>query len=237
MTKIKLTGTEERPLNIVYYFLKEYFQEGKRIVDVGCGYGRHLKIMPRGSCGIDIVRPPKDLVRRYNIILHELNTGNLPFRNDSIDVLFCSHVIEHLRSPFDALREFHRVLKEGGVLLLGIPNPDCIYFDFYGLSKKQDWNEHLYAWDVKQAKRFITNCGFSVENIYCNFPFSQLIGQIWNSLPWLKRHSSDLWFVCIKQGGRVYLKSSKRYLLGKLLVKLGLSGAMSQEPFNKKEGV
>lgn len=115
MTKFKLTGTEERPLNLVYYFLRDFFQDGKKIVDVGCGYGRHLKLMPRGSCGIDIVRPPNDIVREYNIILHELNTGNLPFRNDSIDVLFCSHVIEHLRSPFDALKEFHRVLtKEGG---------------------------------------------------------------------------------------------------------------------------
>lgn len=229
MVKFKLAGIDERPLNVVYYFLKDYFQEGKMIVDVGCGVGRHLKLMPYGSAGLDAVRPPKDLALKYNIILYDLNGENMPFRDNSVDVLFCSHIIEHLRSPFNTLQDFHRVLKDSGVLLLGIPNPDCIYFDFYGLSKEHDWSEHLYAWNLKQAKRFITNCGFSVNKIYSNYPFSsESIGSIWNNLPLLKGFSSDLWFVCTKQKSRVYLKPSKRYLLENLLIKLGFGGAMSK---------
>lgn len=229
MVEFNLAGIENRPMNVVYYFLKEYFLEGKKIIDVGCGVGRHLRLMPEGSLAIDAVKPPKDLSLKYNLVLYDLNSGNLPFKDNSLDVVFCSHVIEHLRSPFDALKEFHRILNDGGLLLLGIPNPDCIYFDFYGLSKEQDWSEHLYSWNIKQAKRFITNSGFFVDKTYCNYPFSgKLSGQIWNNLPLLKSISSDLWFVCTKQNSRVYLKPSKRYLLEKLLVRLGFGGAMSQ---------
>ncbi len=63
--------------------------------------------------------------------------------------------------------------------------------------------------------------------------YGQLIGQIWIKIPLLKEISTDLWFLAIKQENKVYLKQSKRHVLGNLLVKLGLSGAMSQEP--KKE--
>ncbi len=60
--------------------------------------------------------------------------------------------------------------------------------------------------------------------------YGQLIGQIWSKMPLLKEISTDLWFLAIKQENKVYLKQSKRHVLGNLLVKLGLIGAMSQEP-------
>lgn len=224
----KLAGTEERPMNIVVFVLKEYFHG--RIIDVGCGNGRHLRLMPHNSVGVDLVPPPSYLKKKYSLLVHDLNNNKLPFRDGSFDVVFCSHVIEHLESPYKVLKEFHRILKRGGVLILGIPNPDCIFFDFYGLSKDPDWSEHLYAWDLKQAIRFITNCGFLVKKTYCNFPFSSnRFGLIWNMLPLIKKVSSDLWFVAYKHESRVYLRPSKKYLLGRILTKL-FSGAMSQSP-------
>jgi len=115
---------------------------------------------------------------------------------------------------------------------VGIPNPACIYFDFYGLTEESDWSEHLYAWNMKQAIRFITNCGFSVEKTYCNFPFSKRFGKLWNSLPLVKRISADLWFIAKKKDEKVYLKPSKRNILEKILRKL-FGSAMSQSPEEK----
>jgi hypothetical protein len=117
-------------------------------------------------------------------------------------------------------------------LILGIPNPDCIYFDYYGLSEESDWSEHLYAWDLKQGFRFITNCGFQVEKVYCNFPFSERFGKLWNSLPLTKRYSADLWFVATKTGKKVRLRTPHRNILEKSFRKI-LGNAMSQPPIKK----
>lgn len=127
------------------------------------------------------------------------------------------------------------MLEVGGILIVGLPNPDCIYFDFYGLSEESDWSEHLYEWKLKQGVRFITNCGFLVEKTYCNFPFSKIVGRIWNTLPLIKRFSADIWFVAKKSNEKAYLKPSKRNILEKILRK-SFGGAMSQPP-EKNEGL
>ncbi len=226
--KFRLAGTEERPMNIVYYILREHIH-GK-VLDVGCGQGRHLMLMPEGSIGIDL-HPNKELVGDYELLIHDLDNG-LPFKDNSFDVIFGLHVLEHLETPYKTLKDFYRYLKRGGRLIVGIPNPACIYFDFYGLTEESDWSEHLYAWNMKQAIRFITNCGFSVEKTYCNFPFSKRFGKLWNSLPLVKRISADLWFIAKKKDEKVYLKPSKRNILEKILRKL-FGSAMSQSPEEK----
>ena len=68
--EFRLAGTEERPINIVYFAFREYFH-GK-VLDVGCGQWRHLRLMPEGSIGIDLY-PNKELKTEYSkplVFLH-----------------------------------------------------------------------------------------------------------------------------------------------------------------------
>jgi SAM-dependent methyltransferase len=43
------------------------------------------------------------------------------------DFLLASHVLEHIANPLAALREFHRVLRPGGAVLVIVPNPIHIF--------------------------------------------------------------------------------------------------------------
>lgn len=52
------------------------------------------------------------------------------FGSKSFDYVVASHVIEHLRNPINAIVESHRILKEGGRLLLAVPSKDRT-FDRY----------------------------------------------------------------------------------------------------------
>ncbi len=46
---------------------------------------------------------------------------NLPFENDSYDVIFCNHVLEHIHDDTKAMQEMYRILKPGGWGIFQIP--------------------------------------------------------------------------------------------------------------------
>lgn len=48
----------------------------------------------------------------------------LPFPDQSQDYVFASHVLEHLDNPFGTIREWYRVLKLGGHLVICVPHQD-----------------------------------------------------------------------------------------------------------------
>lgn len=46
---------------------------------------------------------------------------NLPFEDDSFDVIICNHVLEHIPNDTKAMQELYRVLRSGGIGILQIP--------------------------------------------------------------------------------------------------------------------
>ena len=49
-------------------------------------------------------------------------THSLPYPNGIFDFIACIEGLEHLKNPFNAIREFHRLLKPGGKVFLSLPN-------------------------------------------------------------------------------------------------------------------
>jgi len=90
----RLYGSEDKPTNVVYYWLRNYFRG--ICLDVGCGVGRYLVLMPKGSVGIDLV-PPK--IEGYNTIRHDLERG-LPFKDEVFDCIFS---ITHIGTCFKSM--------------------------------------------------------------------------------------------------------------------------------------
>ncbi len=99
---------------------------GKRLLDVGCGYGgRTLHYALRcGASEAEGIEPGAVMVERCRALAKELGAKNvrfetgvaedLPFPDDSFDVVTSFDVLEHVESPFDALAEIRRVLRPGG---------------------------------------------------------------------------------------------------------------------------
>lgn len=46
---------------------------------------------------------------------------DLPFENESFDVIFCNHVLEHIPNHQKAVQEIFRILKKGGFAVLQVP--------------------------------------------------------------------------------------------------------------------
>ncbi len=50
-----------------------------------------------------------------------LDVRSMPIKDESFDCVFCSGVLEHVDDYLTALKEMTRILKPGGILLLGLP--------------------------------------------------------------------------------------------------------------------
>jgi SAM-dependent methyltransferase len=98
------------------------------VLEVGCGEGRGIGlVMPRASSysAIDKIGPVVESLRKKHPA-GKFHVGNIPplspFADATFDVVLCFQVIEHIADDHRLLKEIHRVLKPGGILLMTTPN-------------------------------------------------------------------------------------------------------------------
>ena len=106
--------------------------EGEDILDVGCGSGTIVKrLLKKGKkvIGMDIGKKFVGFCHsRYkNAVFCEADAQFLPFLDKCFDTIVCSEVIEHLENPEKALKEFNRVLRPRGKLVLTAPNISLLW--------------------------------------------------------------------------------------------------------------
>jgi len=88
-----------------------------RTLDCGCGPAYYRHLFGNGYVGVDIQRKfPSD----HQFI--RASVFNLPFSQDTFDLVFAQAVLEHLDDPEHALVEIQRVTKKGGCVVLGVPS-------------------------------------------------------------------------------------------------------------------
>jgi len=105
--------------------IKRHLRPGQRVLDAGCG--RYMRV-----CGE--LAPVAQMVVGIDLE-SSLETGNwqhpygvrgnldhLPFDSENFDLVVSRSVVEHLENPGCVFREFHRVLRCGGKLVLITPN-------------------------------------------------------------------------------------------------------------------
>ncbi len=103
---------------------------GDRVLEVACGTGLnfpHLRQLVGEAgqlVGVDLTPAMLDIAQRLilrygwtNVEVHEADAARLPFASRTFDAVLTTHVL-HLIGPWrEALREFNRVLKPGGVYI------------------------------------------------------------------------------------------------------------------------
>ena len=109
--------------------IARYVTETSSVLDAGAGRGD--PDLPAVNAGrLAIACDPDVPGLRANVIVRLRAAAMLealPFANNSFDVIVCTVVVEHLRSPRDTFNEFFRVLRPGGVLALLTPNKYSLF--------------------------------------------------------------------------------------------------------------
>jgi ubiquinone/menaquinone biosynthesis C-methylase UbiE len=105
-------------------------QDSLKIADVGCGPGFLLscisKWYPQAELtGVDQSDALLEVARsrcKGLVTLKGDAASALPLEDQSVDAMFALHVVEHLVDPMKFLREAHRALLPGGMLVVATPN-------------------------------------------------------------------------------------------------------------------
>jgi SAM-dependent methyltransferase len=164
--------------------MSAFFQRNlKDILVVGCGSGREAGMLARAFqadvIGIDLgddytfdhqgSAPAKLLM---------MDAKDLKFPSGSFDMVFSFHTLEHIPEPQRALKEMSRVLRPGGVYLVGTPNKSRIiggYTSPYPLRLKVVWfiQELAKRLTGRWSNEAGAHAGFTIGELtdYCSTAF------------------------------------------------------------------
>ncbi|MFA5076777.1 MAG: class I SAM-dependent methyltransferase [Patescibacteria group bacterium] len=154
----KFSSTRDKPWVIMDVLIKQYVQAGQRILDVGCGNGRLLKLLtdkPIDYVGIDnnpffietATSGQQPVASARFIVDDVLNLD----KQSEFDLIFCLAVLNHFpgrQTQLAVLNNLVKALKPGGYLLLTNWNLWQLSF-----GKKTIWRYKL-ANRQSQAKQF-----------------------------------------------------------------------------------
>lgn len=110
--------------------IRRYVRTGD-VLDVGCGYGYFMQVAQDAGLrpfGLDL---SEAAVERANarfpgrVFRGTLSDSALP-RDQAFDVVFASHVVEHITTPVEFMRHIVARLKPGGLVVLVTPNIESL---------------------------------------------------------------------------------------------------------------
>lgn len=122
----------ERTLASHGQFFADCLESSHTVLDVGCGPGTitlgiaakvtQVQAIDSGGSQIEASRRNADQAGITNVEFTQASCYELPFEDGSFDRVFSHALMEHLARPVDALKEFLRVTKPGGIV--GVCSPD-----------------------------------------------------------------------------------------------------------------
>ena len=128
---------------------------GYRVLDLGSGSGwvaKDLTLKHARVISVDLYQ--KNLKRIKQGLRHEqddfviADAYNIPFGENSFDLVVASEVLEHLDSPGAVLQELQRVLIPKGKMVASTPYKERIqYYLCIHCNKKTPANAHLHSFD------------------------------------------------------------------------------------------
>lgn len=139
------------------------------LLDVGCGTGWISSIWKHH--GADVTGLEASMVRAA--VTEEL--FGIPvfcgmvedFQSDKkFDVVILRHVVEHLETPFDVLAKLYDSLADGGIMLIIVPNIDCLGRYIFGTNWTWVLPWHCNFFNPKSLRRLIQRTGLTVSREY-----------------------------------------------------------------------
>lgn len=167
------------PLKAIFHY-NDYYRDqfvldtakslppGSKVLDAGAGPCRYRQLFAHCDYKSQDFAGYEGEEHHYGKLDYVGDITAIPVADGYFDCVLCAEVLEHLPEPQAALKEFSRIVKPGGTLVLTAPLGSGIHmapYHFYG-----GFTPHWY-------NRFLSEYGFQIESCVPNHGFFKLYGQ------------------------------------------------------------
>jgi len=170
LRKIWLYNSESRDHWVMSQAAK--IKSGAQVLDAGagsCPYREHFSHCEYKTHDFTLLHPEQVAGKRgYGKIDYLSDVLSIPVVDSNFDVVLCTEVLEHVAEPILAVKEFARILKPGGKLLLTAPLGSGLHqqpYHYYG-----GYTPYWYRTHLSEA-------GFDDIRVEANGGFFKLYGQ------------------------------------------------------------
>ena len=158
---------------------------GQRILDAGAGelqykrFCEHLEYVSQDFGQYNGKGDSRGLQRQIwdNTKLDIISDiTNIPVSNESFDVIMCNEVLEHIPEPISAIKEFSRIIRKGGELILTAPVCSLTHFAPYFFYN--GYSRYFY-------ERILPKNGFEIVELTYNGNWFDYVAQELHRLPYM----------------------------------------------------
>jgi len=138
------------------------YKDVPNILDIGCSIGITTELLKRygWTCGVDLYGEALRFCRMQDASRFvQADACNLPFLAESCEVIVALDLLEHLQEDKRAIREFGRVLKRNGFLIISVPAYKMLW------GRLDDLARHYRRYRLKELREKINKEGFKIKKI------------------------------------------------------------------------
>ena len=141
----------------------DLYSQDSRLLEIGCASGYFLcevKEHVKSVTGVELTKDYVKFARGKELDVRE-SLDEIP--DNSCDLIFMFHVLEHIDDPIHFLKELKKKLSPTGKLIIEVPNVDDVLVSVYKIKNHLDfyWEiAHNYYFSKPSLKRVLDKAGY-----------------------------------------------------------------------------
>ena len=156
-----------------------------KILDIGSGlcnyYPENVTESKNKYFACDLSDDLKKILEKRGIefIQGDMVKDKLTLKENSFDIIICSHVIEHIEEPSNLLYEIYKLLKISGILFLKTPDIKVVKWNFFNdFTHKKPYTKNSLKEQIESDSMRVIKC--SSSTLYREFAFNLLKNNLLN---------------------------------------------------------
>jgi len=143
-----------------------------RLLDIGCSVGFMLESASKigfDTEGLELNKKAVDIALSKKLNVKMIGIEKAGYADKSFDVVILNHILEHIFDPLEFIQKVSRVVKDDGLLIIGVPNHDS----FVAHVMKGQWYgwgipEHIWHFDRASLEYILSKSGLRIKELVRN---------------------------------------------------------------------